>query len=230
VIRETELEILSPLVFDDEFYLTIWLMEWRKVRGSRGFKLERKDNGEIVAQGIQKVVSLDIGTMRPTPPPERFMENFQMDDPTIINVSGLRRTANPSGEAYSVHRDVDWRDLDSLNMVYNPVYISYVEDAILQIMAKDGALARRLKMEGCVPSLDRLWVKYLTPAMWRDCLEINLYVSEITRRGLRIDTLIINPKTAETMTKISSNWHYIDRDTGIAKVLDGVIPSGLSVE
>ena len=98
VIRETELEILSPLVFDDEFDISIWLMEWRKVRGIRGFKLERVSNGELVAQGAQKVVSLDVESMRPIPPPDRFMDNFRIDEPPKVNLKELKRILKPEGE------------------------------------------------------------------------------------------------------------------------------------
>ena len=230
VIRETDLEILSPLVFDDEFDLTIWLMEWRKVRGTRGFKLERPENGELVARGIQKVVSLNMQTMRPTLPPERFMNNFQMDDPPIIDIPGLRKVTESFAETFSSQRIVDWRDLDSLNIVYNPVYISYVEDAVLQVIVKDGMLAQLLKSEGLVPSINRLWVKYLTPAMWGDSLNISTFISEIDEGGLRIDTIIRNDRTNENMTKVSTHWNFVDRETGIVKVLDGDLPPGLEIE
>ena len=84
VIRETEFNLMRPLRFDDVFDFSIWLMEWRRVRGTRGFNLQLSESGELVAQGAQKVVSLDAASMRPVTPPERFMESFRLEEPLII--------------------------------------------------------------------------------------------------------------------------------------------------
>ena len=42
LIRETEIRFLQPLRHYDEFDLTIWMVHWQKVRGTRCFELTRK--------------------------------------------------------------------------------------------------------------------------------------------------------------------------------------------
>ena len=76
VMRETELSLYRPLRADDDFDLAIWLEHWRRVRGTRCFELRIKDGGELVAQGVQELVSLDSKTLRPTAAPEQLMERI----------------------------------------------------------------------------------------------------------------------------------------------------------
>ena len=51
-------------------------------RFTRGFELRLKNEGDLIAQGVQQVVTLDSKTMRPAPPPESIMANFQIENPT----------------------------------------------------------------------------------------------------------------------------------------------------
>ena len=56
VIRETEIRVFTPLYPNMNFDFTIWLVKWRRVRGTRCFEIRFKESGEIVAQGTQQKI------------------------------------------------------------------------------------------------------------------------------------------------------------------------------
>lgn len=76
VIRETEFSFIRPLRYNDIFDFTIWMVKWRRVRGTRAFELRLKDGGEVVAQGVQQIACLDSESLRPTSLPEHIIEIF----------------------------------------------------------------------------------------------------------------------------------------------------------
>ena len=84
VVREQGINIYRPLAPYDIFEFTIWLLKWRRVRGTRCFELRLKDGNELVAQGVQQVASLDSKTFRPIRLPEHLLENFLMENPRAI--------------------------------------------------------------------------------------------------------------------------------------------------
>jgi acyl-CoA thioesterase FadM len=53
VVRETQLNLVQPLHYNDLLDFTIWLVEWRRVRGTRAFEIKLQGSGEVVAQGLQ---------------------------------------------------------------------------------------------------------------------------------------------------------------------------------
>ena len=80
IVRETEINLYRPLTSIEIFDFTIWLINWRRVRGTRCFELRLKDGDDIVAQGTQQFVAVDTKTLRPTSPPEYLLENFQIEN------------------------------------------------------------------------------------------------------------------------------------------------------
>jgi len=187
VIRETELEFHRSLGFGDQFDFTIWLMEWRRVRGKRGFKLTTAETGELIAYGTQKVVSLDAATMRPITPPEGFMENFRLDNPPQVPIEPFPSDHTDLTEVFKIQRKVEWRDLDTLNMVYNSVYIDYAEEAVRQELAQKGWSRRRMMEMGSAMRMLKLYIKYLSPARWGEMLDFDIQAAGIGVGTRRVD-------------------------------------------
>ena len=84
LIRETEIHLLRPLRHNDVFDFTIWMVNWQRVRGTRCFELKLKESGEVIAQGSQHIVCMDVKTQRPASPPEEIINNFRLDDPRVF--------------------------------------------------------------------------------------------------------------------------------------------------
>jgi len=83
LIREVEIRFLKPLRHNDEFDLTIWLVNWQRVRGTRCFEVTQKNGGEVVAQGTQQIVCVDAKTGRPTSPPDDI-EALRLESPRVF--------------------------------------------------------------------------------------------------------------------------------------------------
>jgi YbgC/YbaW family acyl-CoA thioester hydrolase len=209
VIRETELEIIRPLRFNEGFDFTIWLMEWRKVRGRRGFKITLADSGELVAQGAQQVVSLDAHSLRPITPPERFMESFRLEEPPIVHLSPFPLDIPGRGELFRMNRSVEWRDLDTMDMVYNAVYIDYVEDAVRQALAGQGWTPGYMKAEGLALALEKLHAKYLLPARWEDEIGIETHLIKVNDSRVMGYVDLVRHPSLEKIVSISSVWKYV---------------------
>ena len=213
VVRETSLEIFQPLAFNDEFDLSIWLMDWRKVRGTRGFKLVRIDSGKKIAQGAQKIISLDSDTMRPVTPPDGYMDKFQLEQPKRIPLKILPAPMEPEFDHYKSKRHVEWRDLDSLAMVYNSVYVSYAEDAIRSRYLAETGFDDRLKSDDLVLFMNKLQVKYLLPAKWNNLMEVTTQIYTINQAEILISFKILDGITKSVLTIIYTSWGVFDRKT-----------------
>lgn len=114
VIRETDTTLFRPLQYNDLFDFAIWLVQWRRVRGTRAFELTLKESGEVVAQGMQQVVCLDGKTLRPTNPPDYLREYFQIDHPRTFPQQRFPRVPPAPKAAFAMQRRVEDPDLDQM--------------------------------------------------------------------------------------------------------------------
>lgn len=106
VILETDIRFLHPLRYSDEFDFTIWMVEWRKVRGTRAFELRLKDKDLIVAQGMQQVVSLN-GDLRPKAPAEELIDRFRLEEPRSFPAQRLPNFGGSPTGSFSIQGGVE---------------------------------------------------------------------------------------------------------------------------
>lgn len=172
VIRETDFRLKRPLLPNERFTFTIWLHDWRRVRGTRFFELRILDSDEIVAQGVQQIVSLDAKTMRPVQPPPGLMENFICEKPRVFPQEEIPKISMQKDKAFVTQRNVAWRDMDLLNHVNNAVYAEFVEEAFTLALDSIGWSPKDLKAHDLKIVYTRVQVKYLSPAVWGDTLEV----------------------------------------------------------
>ncbi len=140
LIRETEIRFLRPLRHNDEFGLTIWMVNWQRVRGTRCFELKFKESGDVIAQGTQHIVYMDTKTGRPTNLPEEEIEKFRLEDPRVFPFERFPKVAaveNPL-TPFAMQRQVEWMDLDVYDHVNNVIYVNYAEEAAAQDFSSKG--------------------------------------------------------------------------------------------
>jgi len=165
LIRECEIRFLHPLRHNDEFGLTIWLVNWQRVRGTRCFELTRKDGGEVIAQGTQQVVCVDAKTGRPTNPPEDINEKLRLEDPRVFPFERFPKIAaveNP----FVTQRQVEWMDLDVYDHVNNVIYVNYAEEAAAQDFSARGWSPVKLTEAGLAVVTRRVHIQYGSIAAW----------------------------------------------------------------
>ena len=225
VIRETEFTLFRPLRFNDVFEFTIWLVKWQRVRGTRAFELKLKDSGEVVAQGAQQIVYLDRHSMRPTTPPEHFTELFQIDNPRVFPHQRFPKVPPPPEAAFVMQRQVEWQDLDMVEMVNNAVYVDYAEEITARALAAVEWSPTYLKNQGLTIANRRIHVQYQSPAVWGDKLNVVTYLLGLEKNG-GIRYVSVQRATDGTMImECIMDWILVNQVSGKSQPL----PESLSL-
>ena len=227
VVRETEINLIRPLYYNDLFDFTIWLVEWRRVRGTRAFELKLQDGGEVVAQGLQQVAVLDSRTMRPTSLPEHVLEFYRLDNPRVFAQQRFPRVPPPPEAAFVMQRRVEGQDLDQLDIVDNTVYAAYAEEAAARALAEVGWSPADLKTQGLAAVKRRIHIQYQPPAVWGDRLKVVTYLLGLDDTGGDWYVAIQRPVDGMGIVECILSWRLVDRVTGEAQRLPASLAAGL---
>lgn len=225
VIRETEFNFVRPLRYNDVFAFTIWLVEWRRVRGLRAFELKIEDGGEVVAQGVQQVVYLDGQTMRPTSLPEEIVERFRLENPRVFPHQRFPKVPPPPEAAFVMQRRVEARDLDSAEIVNNAVYAAYAEEVAARALAAVGWSPAYLKSQGLAVANRRIHIQYQSPAVWGEPLKVTTYLLGLGNAGGVRYVAVQRATDGTPICECILDWVLVDRATGKAEPL----PDSLSM-
>jgi len=228
VMRETQFDFFRPLYFDDRFEFTIWMLQWRRVRGTRAFELKLQDGGEVVAQGAQQVVLLDSQTMRPTAPPEHLLDFYTLDDPRILPVQRFPRVPPPPESAFVMKRRVEERDLDQLGIVDNTVFGAHAEEAAARALSAVGWSPAELRERGLAVAYRRFHILHQTPAVWGDRLAVSAYLSGLDDTGGEWVIATERPADGAPISSCILGWTLVDRATREAQCLPESLTAALS--
>ena len=217
VIRETEIRFLHPLRHHDVFDFTIWLVNWQRVRGTRCFELKRKESGEVIAQGTQEVVSMDVKTGRPVTLAEDVIDRFRLENPRVFPFERFPKLS--SGEtSFVMKRQVESMDLDLYEHVNNAVYIHYAEEAVAQAFSAQGWSPEKLAESHLRTAIRRVKIQYLSLAAWGETLDISTYVLDVKDTG---GSSYVNMTRADgtPVAECILGWELADRKSGKARTL-----------
>jgi YbgC/YbaW family acyl-CoA thioester hydrolase len=190
LVREMEYALLRPLRYNDSFTVTVWMQEWKRVRGARGFELRLAESGELAARGVNQVALLDPASLRPVEAPGELIERFRLEQPTVIPYQRFPRPPEPPASAYRMHRQVEWRDMDMFAHVNNAVYADYCDEAAAQALAALGWPPSRFIELGLALENRRLHIQFQEPALWGEALEISTFAFDLTECGGQRWTII----------------------------------------
>lgn len=214
LIREMEFEAFQPLHFDDSFSLTVWMMEWRRVRGTRGFELRLAENNELLMRGVNQVALLDPDSMRPIMAPEELIDRFRLDNPQAISYQRFPRFPDPPMGAYRMTRQVEWRDLDIYRHVNNAVYADFMEEAAMQSLAAIGWPVSRFLEAGLAVENHHVHIQFQEPALWGETLEIITWVSDLAESGGQRWTAITRQSDHAPIAAQHTTWQVSELQTG----------------
>jgi len=183
LIRETSVEYLLPLTYNEEVTITTWVDDFRRVRSRRLYEFNRVSDGVLVAKGITDWVYLNTQTLRPTRIPEDMIYDFDPDwDGTLGDSRDKFPEPPPPPEAiYGLPRRVEWRDVDTIGHANNATYFDYFQDIATQIGRQYKWDMARITEAGFAMVLRKLHVEYLQPALLDDELTISTYFSNPKR-------------------------------------------------
>jgi acyl-CoA thioester hydrolase len=181
LIRESQVEYLRPLRYDDRVDVTTWIADFRRVTSRRAYEFHR--GGELVARAFTDWVFIDAQTSMPSAIPAQLaLDFFPEGVPASFPPRQPFPKAPPSPPgAFSVRRSVVWQDIDGMQHVNNAVYMNYASEAGFQAAASFGWPWTRMAEHGFTIFIRRARVLYLQPALPGDELEITTWISGLRR-------------------------------------------------
>lgn len=214
VIRETEIQFFGSLHFMEEFDFTIWMLDWKRVRGTRAFVVQRKNQGITIAQGVQQIACMDRKTQRPTSPPAELINKFRLDAPRELPSQHFPKMSFLPEKALTLQHKVAWQDLDILEIVNNANYIAYAEEAMTQLLAAFGWSPMELKAYRLAREIRRLHIQYHLPAVWGDTLTITTFSLRLDEIGGSVCVAMTRDSDGASIASCILDWGLIDRGSG----------------
>jgi len=214
VIRETEIQFFGSLHFMDEFDFTIWMLDWKRVRGTRAFVVKRKNQGATIAQGVQQIACLDRKTQRPVSPPVDLINNFRLDVPPELPSQRFPMISILPEKSLTLQLKVVWQDLDILDIVNNANYIAYADEAVTQSFASFGWSPMELKTHGLARVIRRLHIQYQMPAVWGDTLNMTIFSLKLDNMGGSLCVAMTRDSDGASIASCILDWGLLDRGSG----------------
>jgi len=221
LIRDTEIRFLRPLRQNDVFDFALWLVNWQKVRGTRCFELTLKENGAVIAQGTQQIVSMDVKTGRPASPPDGLMDQFRFENPRVFPFERFPKIAAVEN-LFVTQRQVEFMDLDVYDHVNNVIYVNYAEEVAAQDFSSKGWSPAKLAEANLTIATRRVHIQYGSIAAWGETLNISTRLLKVNDTG---GSRYVGMTRADgsLVTECIIDWELVDRKSGEAQPL----PDGL---
>ena len=212
VIRETDIRFMRPLRHNDLFDFTIWMVNWKSVRGTRCFELKLKDSEDVIAQGTQHIVYMDAQTGRPKNLPDEEVDRFRLENPRTFPFERFPKIATAEN-AFVMQRQVEWMDLDSYEHVNNVIYVNYAEEAAAQDFAARGWSPAQFAEAGLGVVTRRVHIQYLSIASWGETLNISTHMLNLHATG-GSRYVGITRSDGSPVAECILDWEVVDRKSG----------------
>jgi acyl-CoA thioester hydrolase len=181
LIRETDIEYLQPLHYNEEVTITTWVADFRRVQSRRRYEFHRKD-GVLVARAATNWVFLDSTSKHPAMIPDSVITAFMPDGPqSPERPEKFPPAPPPPANVFTLRKRVEWRDIDTVGHVNNAAYMNYCEDASTQVGRTYGWSMQRMIDEGFAIIARRYRILYLQPAFLDDDIDIACWFSDLKR-------------------------------------------------
>jgi acyl-CoA thioester hydrolase len=216
LIRETEIEYLQPLRYGDLVHVVTWVDQFRRVSCRRLYEFH-KDGGEDLAARAETLwIFLDNETNKPASIPDDLYLTFL---PANDSMSAPARQAFPSAPppppgVFNTRRKVIWHDLDMVQHVNNAVYLEYVEECGMQVLAAHDWPVTRMTEKGFGIVIRRYQIQYQQPALLDDELEIATWAAHIKRSTAMRYYSICRQNDNALLAQIHAYGVWIDLATG----------------
>ena len=216
LIRETFLDLRSPLRYGDSVRIKTWVDNFSKVRSRRAYELWRVGADDLVASAHTDWVLIDLDTEWPAVIPDEMIAAFSPDG--IVDTAPIRQrfpaTPPAPADAWRQTQTVQWRDLDSVGHVNNAVYADYIEDAARRDLTARGWPDGRMVEAGFDVATNSLRIEYLRPALPGDELVITTWSADPSPTGALRYTTVTRAGDGELLTQAHTRWGCVDAATG----------------
>lgn len=210
--RQHTIEYLQPLFADDTLALKTWVADFRQVRSLRRYEFYRDET--LVARAATDWVYLDRESGRPVTPLDELKVAYGDAIPkTLPREPFPTAPAAPAG-VVSLHKRVEWRDIDSMQHVNNAAFLNMLEDAAIQAARHLGWPVPRLLSEKIAMMVRRQQIEYKQPALLDDELEIRTWLFDLRRIGATRYYEIRRISDDALMVRAQAQWVVVNIETG----------------
>ncbi|MCA9948388.1 MAG: acyl-CoA thioesterase [Anaerolineales bacterium] len=216
LVRETDVTYLQPLRYGDTVIVKTWVSDFRRVRSRRMYELRLAATDQLVATAHTEWIYLDAATRRPTTiPPEMIAAFLPVDE----DGTGQRRDKfpeppSPPPGVFSMRLKVNWRDLDSAGHVNNAMYLAYLEDCGIQILADRGWSMDRMQTHGFGMFARRYRIEYRQEALLDDEVEVATWVSDVKRATAVRHYTITRISDGVVLARARAVWVWVNLING----------------
>ncbi len=216
LVRDTEIEYLLPLYYNDSVAVTTWVIDFRRYTSRRAYEFHNTADGSLVARGTTNWVFLDSASGRPAVIPTELAGAYipEGQPEALPPAERFPKAPPPPPEAFSIHRKVRWRDIDRLKHVNNANYLEYVEECGFQAVAWRGWPVQRMVDEGFAILVRKNQLHYRQPALLDDEMEITTWVSEVRRSTAMRYYQIRRCPGGELLVEVHALGVWVDLKTG----------------
>ena len=216
LIRETEIEYLLPLLYNDKVAVKTWVADFRRSTSRRMYEFYNTANGMLAARGSTNWAFLDSVTYRPVTIPLEMVAAFLPEG--LPDIRPPRRTfpkaPTPPPGVFSTQRRVRWHDIDRLGHVNNAVYLEYVEECGMQVLNAHGWHPERMAEKGFAILVRKNHIQYRQPALLDDEMEISTWASDVRRSSATRYYRIRRSSDRSLLVEIHALGVWVDLTTG----------------
>ncbi len=215
-IRETEIDYLRPLTYGQTVIVKTWVKDFHRVRSRRAYELREAESGEIVARAHSDWVYLNTDTNRPVTIPDDMIAAFSPEASPDGHIprDPFPKPPPPPPGAYTMRREVEWRDLDPAGHVNNANYMAYCEDAGVHVAAAFGWTMARMIEAGFGIVARHYRLEYKQPALIGDTLEITTYIADFGRTSAVRCYELKRAGDNAVLARARARWVWVDLKTG----------------
>jgi acyl-CoA thioester hydrolase len=216
LVRETDIEYLRPLRYGDTVAIKTWIADFRRVQSRRMYELTNVATGELAARAHTDWVFVDTTTGALVSIPPEFASIFFPEGvpPVAPPRERFPEPPPPPPGIFRLRQQVEWQDIDTAWHVNNAVYLRYVENCSMAVIAAHGWPVQRMTAEGFAILLRRHQIQYLQPALLDDELEVATWVSEVKRVTALRHYTITRVRDGALLARVNTLGVWVNLATG----------------
>ena len=216
LVRATDIEYLRTVRYNEIVEVKTWVEGYQRVSSRRAYEFRTAGSEELVARAYTNWVFLDTASGRPAQIPQELKLAFFPEGLPEVSPPNLDfpPAPQPPPGVFKTRRRVAWREIDSAQIVNNPVYLDYIEDCGMQVIAAHGWPVDRMTSAGFAIILRRHQIEYLQPARRDDELEIATWASDVKRSSATRHYTISRVSDGALLAQIHTLGVWIDLATG----------------
>jgi acyl-CoA thioester hydrolase len=213
---ETDIEYLRPARFGDKIKLTSRVFDMNQDISRQVFEFILVDSNEVAAKAITEWRYINSITNQPERIPQEIINsNFPDGIPDHIPARiPFPSPPDPPAGKFEMEIKVIWQDIGVDRTVDNAVYLNYIEECGMQVIAAHGWPVDRMLDKGFAILFRRHHFLYLKVARLNDRLLISTWASNVRRSTATRHYLIRNKLTDDLLAIIHSVGVWVDLTTG----------------